>query len=203
MNIYSDLRKKNDSENIYEKSFYYTKLLFFYYSKMLVFDKENKISSDIINKIKEEIVKFINDDIENLIESFEDLKKEKIVSYVEIILFIVETLYKEGKRLIEEKKMYANYYSKKIYKKAQIIKSYIDNIKLNFKLKEKINDFEEQYGKDITSINDFIYATKEKMRNKKSKFLPNKTGLTRIYKKLNNLDDVYFQLDIFKEMIDE
>ena len=202
--IYSDLRKNNDSENIYEKSFYYTKLLFLYYSKMLVFDKENKISSDIINKIKEEIVKFINDDIENLIESFEDLKNEKIDSYVEIILFIVETLYKEGKRLIEEKKMYANYYSKKIYRKAQIIKNYIDD-KLtlnNFKLKDKIKEFEEQYGKDITNINDFIYATKEKMRNKNSYFLPNKTGLTRIFKKLD-LDDVYFQLDIFQEMADE
>ena len=212
VNIYSDLRKNIDSENLYEKSFYYTKLLFYYYSKMLIFDKDNnndnEKNTDIIKKIKEEIVKHMDDDIENILEAFEDLKNDKLNFYIEIILYIVGILYDEGKKILDSGKRYSNYYSKKFFKKAETIKKYLDDkikekIKHNFKLKGKVEEFEEKYGKYISTINDFIYAARKKMQNKTSEFLPNKTGKTVIFKKLDNVDDLYFQIDIFQEMAEE
>ena len=65
-NIYAVLRKENDSENLYEKYLYYSKLLFNFYSQIIIIDKDGKNWSDILNKIKEEIPNFINDDIENI-----------------------------------------------------------------------------------------------------------------------------------------
>ena len=204
INIYTLLRKDNDSENLYEKYFYYTKLLFKYYSKIIILDTEDKNSADILNKIQKEIPNFINDNIENIIESFEELKIQKPKKYIDIILYIVEILYKEGDRILKERKKYAKYYSTKFYKKAEQIKKIIDeneNLKrqMDLKLKTRFIEIEESYGTKLSEIKAFACLIKDELEKKDTEFLP-KTGLTIIRNKIKTAEDIYFIIDIYQEM---
>ena len=204
INIYNILRKNNDSENLYEKYFYYTKLLFKYYSKIIIFDKEEN-NVDILNKIQKEISCFINDNIENIIESFEELKTQKPKIYIEIILYIVEILFKEGDRILKERKKYAKYYSTKFYKKAEQIKNIIDDNlkkKMDLNLRTKLNDIEENYGTKLSEINAFTCTIENQLEKKNTKFLPKRTksGITIIENKINSSEDIFFIIDIYQEM---
>ena len=204
INIYTLLRKDNDSENLYEKYFYYTKLLFKYYSKIIILDTEDKNSNDILNKIQNEIPNFINDNIEDIIESFEELKIHKPKKYMELILYIVEILYKEGDRILKERKKYAKYYSTKFYKKAEQIKKIIDeneNLKrqMDLKLKTRFIEIEENYGTKLSEIKAFACLIKDELEKKDTEFLP-KTGLTIIRNKIKTAEDIYFIIDIYQEM---
>ena len=205
INIYTALRKENDSENLYEKYLYFSKLLFNFYSQILILDKDVKNCSDILNKIKEEIPNFINDDIENIIESFNELKDKSPNKYIEIILFIVEILYKEGDRILEERKKYARYYSKKFYKKAEKIKNYINgNLKegMEYILKNRLKEIEVNFGTKISEIDAFTCLIKDKIEKKNSEFMPGKTGVTIVHNLLKNAEDIYLMVDIFQEMAD-
>ena len=205
INIYSDIRKINDSENLYEKYLYYSKLLFKFYSQIIIFDKEGKNSSDILNKIKEEIPNFINDDIEYIIESFNELKDKNPKKYIEIILIIVEILYKEGDRILEERKKYARYYSKKFYKKAEKIKNYInENLKneMDLKLKNRLKEIETNFGTKVSEIESFTCLIKDKIEKKNTEFLPGGSGITMVHEIIKNADDLYLTVDIFQEMAD-
>ena len=202
INIYTLLRKDNDSENLYEKYFYYTKLLFKYYSKIIILDTEDKNSADILNKIQKEIPNFINDNIENIIESFEELKIQKPKKYIDIILYIVEILYKEGDRILKERKKYSKYYSTKFYKKAEKIKNIIDDKlqkEMDLNLKTKWSDIEENYGTKLSEINSFACIIKDELEKKNTEFMP-KTGITIIRKKIKSEEDIYFIIDIYQEM---
>ena len=202
INIYEEL--KNDSENLYEKIFDYTKYLFNYYSQIIILDKEDNCTPEIINKIKEEMSKYINDNIEYLIECFSDLKEEKPKIYTEIIIFCVELLYKEGDKILEERKKYARYYSKKFYQKAENIKKNITedirNNKIDFKLKNKLKDIEKNYGTKISEIDSFVKIIKDQVEKKDSQFLPGKSGFTTLNDILMKEEDTYLIVDIFQEM---
>ena len=203
INIYNLLRKNNDSENLFQKFFYYTQLLFKYYSQMIILDKEDKNSSEVINKIREEIPKFMNDNIENLIDAFDELKNKKPKKYIEIILIIVEILYKEGDRILDERKKNARYFSKKIYINAEKIKQNIDeNLKkqMDFNLKQKFKEIETNYGGKVAQINAFTCLIKQQIKEKDSEYLPRKSNLTKVHKVLNNEEDIYLKVDIYQEM---
>ena len=205
LNIYENLKKENDSGNFYEKIIDYTKLLFKYYSQIIILDKEDKVSTDIINKIKEEIPKFINDNIENFIESFEELKNEIPKKYVEIILFCVEMLFKEGDKILEERKKYARYYSKKFYQKAENIKKFInDDLKkqMDYKLINKLKDIEKKYQTKVGEIESFVNLIKEQVNEKNTQFLPKKTGFTAFSNFIQKGEDTHTIVDIFQEMAD-
>ena len=219
INIYENLRKKNeDSENLYEKLFYYTNLLLKSYTEMIILDKEDSNTDELINKINEELSKYINDNIENLLDAFVGLKKEKPNDYIKIILYVVENLYKEGDKFLKEMKKYARYNSKKLYQKAEKIKKYIDDdlIKeMNSRLKNQYDDIQNNYGKKIEEIDSFAYLIKNQIEEKDTKFIPNKTGATIFKKKISdilknenilellNIDDpenVRLMVDVFNEM---
>lgn len=205
INIYIDLRKNNDSENLYEKYFYYTIALFKYYSKIIIISQDDKIVSNILKKIKEEIPNFINEDIENIIESFDELKGDNPKKYVEIILDIVEILYKEGDKILEERKPYSRYYSKKFYIKAEKIKNCInDNLiyKADTQQKIRLKEIETQMGTKIAEIDSFTNLIKDKIEKRNTIFVPNRTGNSIIHNKLQKADDLYLMIDIFQEMAD-
>jgi molecular chaperone DnaK (HSP70) len=58
INIYENIKNDNNSENLNEKIFNYTKLLFSYYSQIIIIDKEEKYTENVINKIKELMPKY-------------------------------------------------------------------------------------------------------------------------------------------------
>ena len=209
INIYEILKKDNDSEYFYEKIFDYTKLLFIFYSQIMIIDEDENYTEDIINKIKEEMPKFINDDIESLLEPFIELKDKIPKKYCEIILFCVEILYKKGDKIIEERKKYARYYSRKFYQKAESIKKYIDdNLKNNMgpKMEVTLKEIEKKYGSKIAEIDAFVKAVKNQISQKNTQFLPGKTGFTSISNMLSRngsgSDDIHFIIDIYQEMAD-
>ena len=220
INIYEKLRKDNDnSESLYEKLFYYTKLLLHYYSQKIIINEDNNIIKDVVEKIETELSKYINDNIENLLETFEKIKYEMTKIYCEIILFIIEKLYEEGDKFLEEMKRYARYNSKKLYQKAEKIKKYLDDnlIKeMNSKLKTKFDEIKNMYGKKVEEIDSFAFLIKNQVDEKNTEFIPGKTGATKINKKINqilknenilnlldtsNPENVYLMLDVFEEMI--
>ena len=206
--IYELLAENNDSENIYEKIFDYTKLLLNYYSQKIINDSEEKYTSEIINKIKEILPKFINENIENLIYAFKDLIPIKPKIYIEIILFCAELLYKEGDRILNERKKYARYYSRKFYQKADNIKKLIDKEleqKMDYKLNNLYNDMKKKYESKMAEINSFVSIVKDQIEGKKPPLFQ-KTGFTSINNILSqNLleaDNIYLILDIYQEMRD-
>ena len=220
INIYEKLRKDNDnSESLYEKLFYYTKLLLHYYSQKIIINEDNNIIKDVVEKIETELSKYINDNIENLLETFEQIKNAKPKIYCEIILFIVEKLYKEGDKYLEEMKSYARYNSKKLYQKAEKIKKYLDdNLKkeMNSKLITKFDEITNMYGKKVDEIDSFAFLIKNQVDEKNTEFIPGKTGATRINNKIKqilknenilnllditNPENVYLMLDAFEGMI--
>ena len=205
INIYENLKKEKDSENFYEKIFDYTKLLFKYYSQIIILDKDDKNTPDIINKIKEVIPKFMNDNIENLFESFEELKNNKQKKYIEIILFTVEMLYKEGDKILEEGKQYARYYSKKFYQKAENIKKYInEDLKkhMDYKLTNKMNEIEKNNKTKVTEIDSFVKIIKDQVEGKNTPFIPKKSGFTSFNQFLKRSEDTHLMVDILQEMAD-
>ena len=207
LNIYESLNKDNDSENLYEKIFYYTKALFNYYSQIIMLDKEDKNIFKIINEIKNIIPKFINDNIENLIDIFAELKSAKPKKYCEIVLFCVETLYQEGDKILDERKKYARYYSKKLYQKAEIIKKYIDeNLekKMDSKLRSKYKDIKKKYESKVAEIDSFVNIIKDQINKKNSPFIG--SGFTKMNKYLKEAiedeEHLHLTLDIYQEMAD-
>lgn len=209
IDIYEILKKESDSEYFYEKIFDYTKLLFIFYSQIMIIDEDENYTEDIINKIKEEMPKFINDNIESLLEPFIELKDKIPKKYCEIILFCVEILYQKGDKIIEERKQYARYYSRKYYQKAENIKKYIDdNLKNNMgpKMETTLKEIEKKYGSKIAEIDAFVKAVKNEISQKNTQFLPGKTGFTSISNILSKngtgSEDIHFIIDIYQEMAD-
>jgi len=210
INIYESLRKKNEnSENLYEKLFYYTNLLLKSYTEMIILDKEDNNTNELITKIKDVLSKYINDNIENLLDVFIELKKEKPKNYIEIILFVVENLYQEGDKFLKEMKKYARYNSKKLYQKAEKIKKYIDNDliqEMNGRLKIQYDEIQNNYGKKIEEIDSFAFLIKNQIKEKNTEFIPNKTGATMVNIKLKELldignpENVYLMVDVLNEM---
>ena len=207
INIYESLKEESDSENIYDKIFYYTKILFNYYLKTIILDKEDKQTKEIINKIKEMIPKFINDNIENLIDIFNGLKTIKPKVYIEIVLFSAEILYKEGDRILEERKHYARYYSKKYYQKAEKIRKLINGDlekKMSLDLTKNYKNLMKNYESKVEEINAFVNIIKDQIEGKKPPFF--KTGMTTVGKFLSqnlnelDIDTLYLILDIFQDM---
>ena len=205
INIYENLKKDNESETLYEKIFDYTKLLFTYYSQLIIIFKENNSKeSDLINKIKEIIPKFKNDNIEILLEAFIELKKERPKQYIEIILFCLEILYKEGDKILEEGKKNSRYYSRKFYQKAENIKKLIDeNLKKlsSTKQEQKLEEIEKQYGAKVAEIDSFVKIIKDQIKQKNTPYVPKNSGFTTIRKKLQS-EDMFFVVDILQEMAD-
>ena len=219
INIYESLRKDNeDSETLYEKLFDFTKLLLKSYSKIIILKEEENNCMDLINKIKDVLSKYINDNIENLLDVFIELKIERPKIYIEIILYVVGILCKEGDRFLKEMKKYAKYNSKKLYQKAEKIKKYIDDdlIKeMNYRLKNQYDDIQKNYGKKVEEIDSFAFLIKKQLQEKDSQFIPNKTGVTLIYNKINkkltneaflhlydsnDIEEIYLMVDTFEEM---
>ena len=201
INIFEEL--KNVSENFYEKIFDYTKLLLNYYSQIIILDKENKVTPELINKIQEELRKYINDNIEYLLECFSILKDEKPKKYTEIIIFCIELLYKEGDKILEERKKYCRYYSKKFYYKAENIKKYITEEiknKIDIKLEKKLKEIEKNYGTKVAEIDSFVKIIKDQVEKKDSQFIPAKSGFTAFKNILLKEEDAYLIVDIFQEM---
>ena len=208
INIYESLNQDNDSENLYEKIFNYSKLLLSYYSKMIILDDEDKYTPEIIIKIKEIMPKFINDNIENLIDVFKELKSFKPKKYIEIVLFSAELLYKEGDKILNERKQFCRYYSKKFYQKAENIKKLIDEElikKMDIKLNICYTEIKKKYENKIAEINSFVNIIQDQVEGKKPPIFTN-TGFTLVNKLISQdimkVDDIYLILDIYQEMAD-
>ena len=210
INIYESLKEESDSNNIYEKIFDYTKILFNYYSKLIILDNEDKNTTEILKKIKEMMPKFIDDNIENLIDIFNELKTIKPKIYIEIILFCAEILYKEGDRILEERKQYSRYYSKKFYQKAEKIRLLIDadlEKKMNMNLTKMYKEIIKKYESKVAEINAFVSIIKDQVEGKKPPFFKN-TGFTAVGKILHqnmeklDIENIYLILDIFQDMAD-
>ena len=203
INIYENIKNDNNSENLNEKIFNYTKLLFSYYSQIIIIDKEEKYTENVINKIKELMPKYKNDNIENLLESFIELKNENPKKYIEIVLFCVEMLYQEGDQILEERKKYARYYSKKFYQKGDNIKKIIDDDliqKMDYKLDAKFKEIEKNYGSKVAEIDSFVNVIKEQINGKDTPFLPQKSGFTSFGNMIMQTEDTYLMVDIYQEM---
>ena len=208
INIYESLNQDNDSENLYEKIFNYSQLLLSYYSKMIILDDEDKYTPEIIIKIKEIMPKFINDNIENLIDVFKELKSFKPKKYIEIVLFSAELLYKEGDKILNERKQFCRYYSKKFYQKAENIKKLIDEElikKMDIKLNICYTEIKKKYENKIAEINSFVNIIQDQVEGKKPPIFTN-TGFTLVNKLISQdimkVDDIYLILDIYQEMAD-
>lgn len=213
ISIYESLNENNDSGCIDEKLFDYTKLLFKFYSQIIILETNNQNIENIVTKIKEILPKFINDNIENLIDIFDEVKIKKPKIYIDIIFFCTDLLYQEGDKILNEKKPYSRYYSKKFYLKARKIKNYFDNdeklkTKLNSTLNTKYKELEKYKGK-VEEIDSFVESIKNLVQQKSIPYLPNKRGFTKlnnqIQKSLEDLyevNNVYFLLDILQEMVD-
>ena len=151
------------------------------------------------------IKKFINDDIETLLESLDDLKDKSPNSYIEIILNTVEILYEEGDKIVSEKKEFSCYYSRKLYRKANNIKNYIDEKlkeEINIELEKKLKDIEKKFCYKNNELEVYIKTFKDQIHNKNTMFLPNKTGNTIISNIINKKDDYLTIIDIFQELAD-
>ena len=213
ISIYEYLNSKNDSGCLDEKLFNYSKLLFKFYSQIIILENNNQNIENIVTKIKEILPKFINDNIENLIDIFGEVKIKKPKIYIDIILHCIDLLYKEGDKILEEKKPYSRYYSKKFYLKARRIKNYIDNDeklknKMNSKLNTRNKELEKYNGK-VAEIDAFVESIKDLVQQKNIPYLSNKRGFTKINGKiqkclgdLNEENNIYFLLDILQEMAD-
>ena len=208
INIYESLNQDNDSENLYEKIFNYSQLLLSYYSKMIILDDEDKYTPEIIIKIKEIMPKFINDNIENLIDVFKELKSFKPKKYIEIVLFSAELLYKEGDKILNERKQFCRYYSKKFYQKAENIKKLIDEElikKMDINLNICYTEIKKKYENKIAEINSFVNIIQDQVEGKKPPIFTN-TGFTLVNKLISQdimkVDDIYLILDIYQEMAD-
>ena len=218
INIYEELNKGKDSETLYEKIFDYTKLLINYYSKIIILYKEESSSKEYINKIMDIMKKFINDDIETLLESLIELKDKSPNAYIEIILNTVQMLYEEGDKIVSEKKEYSCYYSRKLYRKANNIKNYIDqNLKdeMSIELANKLKKIEENYAFKNNDLEVYIKLIEDQIHNKNKSFISNKTGNTMIGNIINNKpfegkntgllsskSDYLTIIDIFQELAD-
>ena len=208
INIYESLNQDNDSENLYEKIFNYSKLLLSYYCKMIILDDEEKYTPELIIKIKEIMSKFINDNIENLIDVFKEFKLANAKKYIEIVLFSADLLYKEGDRILNERKQYCRYYSKKFYQKAENIMKLIDEELIN-KMDLNLNNFyseiKKKYQNKVAEINSFINIIKDQVEGKEPPIFM-KTGFTLVNKLISQdimkVDDIYLILDIYQEMAD-
>ena len=203
ISIYENIKNNNNSENLNDKIFNYTKLLFNYYSQIIIIDKEEKYTENIINKIKELMPKYKNDNIEYLLESFIELKNENPKKYIEIILFCAEMLYQKGDKILEERKKYARYYSKKFYQKGDIIKKIIDDDliqKMDYILDAKFKEIEKNYGSKVAEIDSFVNVIKEQIDGKDTPFLPQKSGFTSFGNMIMQTEDNYLIVDIYQEM---
>jgi cell division ATPase FtsA len=213
ISIYESLNSENDSGCLDEKVFSYSKLLFKFYSQIIILENNNQNIENIVTKIKEILPKFINDNIENLIDIFDEVKIKKPKIYIDIILHCIVLLYKEGDKILEEKKPYSRYYSKKFYLKARRIKNYIDNDeklknKMNSNLNSRYKELDKYNGK-VEEIDAFVESIKDLVQQKNIPYLPNKRGFTKFNEKiqkclgeLNEENNLYFLLDILQEMAD-
>ena len=220
INIFEELNKGKDSETLYGKIFDYTKLLINYYSKIIILYNEESSSKEYINKIMDIMKKFINDDIETLLESLIELKDKKPNAYIEIILNTVQMLYEEGDKIVSEKKEFSCYYSRKLYRKANNIKNYIDK-KLKDEmyndLENKLKKIEKDYAYKNNDLEVYIKLIEDQIHNKNKSFISNKTGNTLIRKIINNKpfeekdtgtgllsskSDYLTVIDIFQELAD-
>lgn len=205
INIYEELNKDKESETLYEKIFDYTKLLINYYSKIIILYNEDSTSNDYINKIMDVIQKFINDDIETLLESLVNLKNEKPIAYIEIILKTIDILFKEGDKILNENKQFSCYYSRKLYRKANNIKNYIDDKlkeEMNVDLSKKLKEIELNYSQKNNDLEVYTKLIYNQVHKKNTEFLPNKTGNTMIVNIIKNKEDYLTIIDIFQELAD-
>ena len=205
INIYEELNKGKDSETLYEKIFDYTKLLINYYSKIILLYNEDNSSNEYIDNIMDIIKKFINDDIETLLESLIELKEKNPKVYMQIILNIVQMLYEEGDKIVSEKKEFSCYYSRKLYKKANNIKNYIDDKlkkEMNNILEKKLKEIEKNFCYKNNDLEVYIKYFEDQIHNKNTIFLPNKTGNTIIKNIISKKDDYLTVIDIFQELAD-
>ena len=220
INIYEELNKGKDSETLYGKIFDYTKFLINYYSKIIILYNEESSSKEYINKIMDIMKKFINDDIETLLESLIELKDKNPNAYIEIILNTAQMLYEEGDKIVSEKKEFSCYYSRKIYRKANNIKNYIDEklkeeMNMNIILEKKLKNIEKDYEFKNNDLEVYIKLVEDQIHNKNKSFLSNKTGNTMIGKIINHKpfeennsgllsskSDYLTIIDIFQEMAD-
>ena len=205
INIYEELNKGKDSETLYGKILDYTKYLINYYSKIIILYNKDNSGKEYIDKIMDVIKKFINDDIETLLESLVELKDKNPKAYIEIILNTVEILYEEGDKIVSEKKEFSCYYSRKLYRKANNIKNYIDEKlkeEINNNLEKKLKDIEKKFCYKNNDLEVYIKTLKDQIHNKNTIFLPNKTGNTIISNIINKKDDYLTIIDIFQELAD-
>jgi hypothetical protein len=162
--------------------------------------------------------KFINDDIETLLESLIELKDKNPNAYIEIILNTVQMLYEEGDKIVSEKKEFSCYYSRKLYRKANNIKNYIDK-KLKDEmyndLENKLKKIEKEYAYKNNDLEVYIKLVEDQIHNKDKSILSNKTGNTIIRKIINHKpfeekntgllsskSDYLTVIDIFQELAD-
>ena len=205
INIYEELNKGKDSETLYGKIFDYTKSLINYYSKIIIIYDEDSSGKEYINKIMDIMKKFINDDIETLLESLDELKNKNPNAYIEIILNTVQMLYEEGDKIVSEKKEFSCYYSRKLYRKANNIKNYINEElkeEMDNKLVRQLGEIEKKFCYKNNDLEVYIKYFEAQIHDKNTIFLPNKTGNTIIRQIINNKDDYLTIIDIFQELAD-
>jgi hypothetical protein len=112
-------------------------------------------------------------------------------------------LYQEGDQILEERKKYARYYSKKFYQKGDNIKKIIDDDliqKMDYKLDAKFKEIEKNYGSKVAEIDSFVNVIKEQINGKDTPFLPQKSGFTSFGNMIMQTEDTYLMVDIYQEM---
>ena len=86
---------------------------------------------------------------------------------------------------------------------------------MNYRLKNQYDDIQKNYGKKVEEIDSFAFLIKKQLEEKDSQFIPNKTGVTLIYNKINkkltnetflhlydsnDIEEIYLMVDTFEEM---
>jgi hypothetical protein len=129
-------------------------------------------------------------------------------------------LYEEGDKIVSEKKEFSCYYSRKLYRKANNIKNYIDQKlkdEMSDELEKKLKNIEKDYAYKNNDLEVYIKLIEDQIHNKNKSFISNKTGNTLIRKIINNKpfeekdtgtgllsskSDYLTIIDIFQELAD-
>ena len=200
------------NENIYEKLFKYTTVLYKNYYLQLINAYESKKDKihEIINKIKEKMKNFIKepDYMEELLKIFLEIKNKFINEYYQIIVNYIELLNNKGIDLLDSK--YSRYYSKLYFqnvfycKKKYVI--YNELALIDPKIRE---NYEKQIKKNydgLIRVNSYAPYIDKCIKNEQ--FIAGKTGYTSIDEKVKKLEknpskeEALDILDIFHNMLD-